>query len=78
MEDNLRNNVKPTNALDEAAKIHDQVYVNFKDLCHRQLADKYLENEAWKRVLAEDSTIGEKIPAWLTTNILKLKHALEI
>ena len=35
-----------------------------------------MENKAWNRVLAGDSSFGEKAAAWLTTNAVKLKEAI--
>ena len=52
------------------------ISTQYRGLCHRRLADKYLVNGAWKRVLANDSKLEEKIPTWITKNILKLQRTL--
>ena len=72
----LKYNVKPINQLDAAALDHDKAYASTKDGKERAKADKILENKAWNRVLASDSSLGEKAAAWLTTNAMKVKEAL--
>lgn len=72
----LERNVKPKNKLDEAAMHHDIAYSKSKKLDDRHVADQKLENEAWKRVLADDSNLAEKANAWLVTNAMKVKRAI--
>ncbi len=67
---------KGINPLDEAAKQHDIFYSQHKDTTSRHIADKELENKAWNRVLAKDSSLGEKAAAYLTTNLMKAKRHL--
>ncbi len=67
---------KGVNPLDEAAKQHDIFYSQHKDTESRHIADKELENKAWNRVLAKDSSFGEKAAAYLTTNLMKAKRYL--
>ena len=66
----------PKNKLDSFCKEHDIAYANSKDLNRRHQADKILENRAWERVKAGDSSFGEKSSAWLVTNAMKLKRKL--
>jgi len=62
--------------LDAAAREHDIAYWKNSDLASRHEADRVLENKSWGRVLANDSSFGEKTAAWLTTNAMKLKRKL--
>lgn len=64
------------NKLDEAAKQHDLFYSTHKDTESRHVADKELENRAWERVLAPDSSFSEKAAAYLTTNAMKIKRKM--
>jgi len=64
------------NPLDQAAKEHDIYYSKHLDSKSRHLADKVLENKAWERVKASDSSVGEKVAAYLTTNAMKVKRKL--
>lgn len=61
------------NQLDRACKEHDIAYNQNKDMDSRKQADKILADNAWKRVLASDSTWGEKAAAWLVANVMKAK-----
>ncbi len=72
----LQRGDKGINPLDEAAKEHDIFYSLHKDTSSRHIADKELENKAWNRVLAKDSSFGEKAAAYLTTNLMKAKRHL--
>jgi hypothetical protein len=72
----LLNKVKPINKLDEAAKEHDIAYARSSNLDKRHEADYKLQEDAWKRVIADDSGIGEKAAAYLTTNSMKVKRWL--
>lgn len=61
------------NPLDSACKDHDIAYSNNLEIKDRNLADKVLANKAWSRVLAKDSTLGEKIAAFTVGNIMNIK-----
>ncbi len=63
--------------MDAACREHDIAYSeNREDLHKRHQADKVLENRAWERVKAKDSSFGEKSAAWLVTNVMKAKRKL--
>ncbi|MCC8406654.1 MAG: hypothetical protein LN560_03455 [Rickettsia endosymbiont of Sceptobius lativentris] len=64
------------NGLDSACRTHDIAYSNNKSLEERHKADKLLEEAAWERVKAKDSTIGEKAAAWAVTTAMKVKRKL--
>lgn len=64
------------NPLDAACKEHDIAYSSHQDVKSRHLADAVLEQEAWKRVKAKDSSVSEKANAWLVTNVMKAKRKL--
>lgn len=62
------------NPLDSACKEHDIAYFqNRENIEQRNLADKILAEKAWQRVIAKDSSIGEKTAAYAVANIMKLK-----
>lgn len=62
------------NKLDEACKQHDIEYSqNRENITKRHEADRVLAEEAWKRVLAQDSSITEKASAWAIANTMKAK-----
>lgn len=67
---------KGVNPLDAACRVHDIAYSKNKDLLKRSQADKLLTERAWERVLAKDSTIGEKSSAYFVTNVMKAKTKL--
>lgn len=64
------------NPLDKACKNHDIAYAQNEDINTRHEADKILEEKAWKRVLDKNSSVGEKISAWLVTTAMKTKRKL--
>ncbi|KAK7595001.1 hypothetical protein V9T40_001434 [Parthenolecanium corni] len=72
----LERGVKPINKLDEAAMKHDIAYSRSDALKQRHDADYVLQEEAWQRVKADDSSLGEKANAWLVTNAMKVKRAI--
>lgn len=72
----LKRGDRGINQLDEACKDHDIAYSQSKDLQHRHIADKILENKAWSRVKANDASLGEKTSAFLVTNLIKTKRKL--
>lgn len=61
------------NPLDRACKTHDISYSQNKDISERNKADKELAERAWERVKAKDSSLGERIYAYLVTNAMKTK-----
>lgn len=64
------------NGLDAACREHDIAYSTYKDIKNRHSADKVLENRAWERVKAKDSSFGEKAAAYAVTNVMKVKRKL--
>lgn len=64
---------KGINPLDSACKDHDIAYSNFSDSKRRAEADRVLEEKAWKRFKAPDSSIAEKAASWLVTTAMKAK-----
>lgn len=64
------------NPLDAACKVHDIAYSQNKDIKQLHQADKELSERAWERVLAKDSSIGEKIASYFVTNAMKAKVKL--
>lgn len=69
----LKRGDKGVNALDDACKQHDIYYGFHKNNEERQTADKLLLSRAWKRVKAEDSSVGEKLAALAVTTAIKGK-----
>lgn len=72
----LKRGDKGINLLDAACREHDIAYSENKEIIKRHQADKILENRAWERVLARDSTIGEKTNAYIVSNAMKAKVKL--
>ena len=66
----------PVNKLDESALEHDICYRDNKDIESRNKCDEKLEYQAWNRVLDNNAALSEKIPAWITTNVMKTKRHL--
>lgn len=65
------------NPLDSACKDHDIAYSeNQENIEKRNAADKILAAKAWQRVLAKDSSFGEKAAAYTVTNIMNVKSKL--
>lgn len=64
---------KGINPLDSACKDHDIAYSNFSDSKRRAEADRVLEEKAWQRFKAPDSSIAEKAASWLVTTAMKAK-----
>lgn len=67
---------KGINPLDVACREHDIAYSESNDLKQRHAADKILENRAWGRVKANDSSIKEKVVAYAVTNAMKAKRKI--
>lgn len=61
------------NPLDAACRVHDIAYDKYTDIENRHQADKKLVETAWTRALSKDSSIGEKLNAYLVTNAMKTK-----
>lgn len=66
----------PKNKLDEFCKEHDLKYSLHKDRETRSEADKILGQKAWSRVLARDSSLGERANSLLVSAVMKTKRAL--
>lgn len=66
----------PINGLDAAAREHDISYSKTKDTKERNKADLVLADQAWERVKAKDSSLGERVAAYAVTNAMKLKAKL--
>lgn len=64
------------NTLDSYCKDHDIAYDRSNALADRKKADYILENKAWDRVKAKDSSLKEKAVAWGVTTAMKLKRKL--
>lgn len=76
LQERLKRNDPGINGLDEACKEHDIAYSKHKDIETRHIADKILEEKAWRRVKAKDSRLGERLNAILVTNTMKAKTKL--
>lgn len=63
--------------MDEAAQNYDTAYAKSSDVGKRHEADYKWQEDALKRVIADDSDVGEKAAAYLTTNTIKVKRWLE-
>ena len=64
------------NILDSYCKDHDIAYDRSNAMADRKKADYILENRAWDRVKAKDSSMKEKAVAWGVTTAMKLKRKL--
>lgn len=74
LEERLRRGDSGINRLDRACKEHDIAYSKTSDIQQRHKADHILQERAWSRVKAKDSTFGEKSAAWFVTNAMKAKR----
>jgi hypothetical protein len=72
----LTKNRKPINKLDEACRKHDYFYESNKELKDRHQADKILQQESLKRVLAKDSSWKEKLAALGVSGTMYAKRKL--
>lgn len=61
------------NPLDEACRVHDIAYSQSTSTEKRHQADRELATKAWERVTSKDSTLGEKVNAFLVSNAMKSK-----
>lgn len=76
MDKRLSRGDKGINPLDEFCKEHDIAYANNKDSNERRKADKKLGSEAFKRVFAKDSSIGERAASLLVSTAMTAKTGL--
>lgn len=64
------------NELDSACKAHDIAYAKYCSGPERYKADKKLAREAWKRVVAKDTKIGERATALGVVATMRTKMSL--
>lgn len=64
------------NPLDAACKVHDIAYSNHEDSVERAAADEILQNEAMKRAIAKDSSLGERTAAIGVAAAMKAKRTI--
>lgn len=76
LKERLARNDKPKNKLDSYCREHDIFYENNPDTASRNKADMKLAEQAWTRVKAADSSLGERAAAYAVTNIMKGKAKL--
>ena len=76
MDKRLERGDQPKNLLDLAARDHDILYSQFKDIKHRHLADEILEKKAWERVKSRDANLSERAVALLTAGAMRVKRKL--
>lgn len=67
---------KGINPLDSACRTHDIAYMSSNNLDIRHKADKLLEEQAWERVKASDSSKKEKLVAYAIVNAMKAKRKI--
>lgn len=76
MKERLARGDQGINPLDSYCKDHDIAYEASNKLSDRQRADSILENKAWDRVKAWDSSLGERAAAWGVTTAMKTKSKI--
>lgn len=64
------------NELDFACREHDIAYAQSRDMKMRNIADKILVSEAFSRVYAKDSRIGERFNALFVSGLMGIKIIL--
>lgn len=64
------------NKLDQACKAHDIAYSQHSDTENRSVADNVLAQQAWERVKAPDSSLGERAAALAVAATMKAKTAV--
>ena len=74
MKKRLARGDKGINPLDSACKEHDIAYDHSKSIADRNKADYILEQRAWDRFKAKDSSLKEKAVAWGVTTAMKAKR----
>lgn len=76
LEERLKRGDAPANPLDAAARDHDIAYAQHQDTENRHVADKLLEQRAWKRVISKDAGLSERSTALLTAGAMRIKRKL--
>uniref|UniRef100_A0A8D8QZL9 Capsid protein VP1 n=1 Tax=Cacopsylla melanoneura TaxID=428564 RepID=A0A8D8QZL9_9HEMI len=76
LDEKIKNNVKPINRLDEAAKEHDIFYDKHKDTKERHIADKKLQEKAWEIAVDPKTPLNEKAVAYMTTSAMAIKRKM--
>lgn len=76
MEKRLARGDTGINALDEACREHDIAYSNFRNSADRYKADLKLKSLAKRRILARDSSIGERLAAAAVSAAMGVKTGL--
>lgn len=64
------------NPLDAACKTHDIAYSQHKDSTERSKADTILQDEALKRVISKDASLGERATALGVAAAMKIKRTV--
>ncbi|KAE9541025.1 hypothetical protein AGLY_004270, partial [Aphis glycines] len=67
---------KGINLLDSACRDHDIAYERSNSITDRNEADRILEQRAWDRFKAKDSSLKEKAVAWGVTTAMKTKRKI--
>ncbi|XP_060860666.1 uncharacterized protein LOC132938026 [Metopolophium dirhodum] len=67
---------KGINPLDSACRDHDIAYDRSNSITDRNEADYILEQRAWDRFKAKDSSLKEKAVAWGVTTAMKAKRKI--
>lgn len=76
MKKRLARGDKGINPLDSACREHDIAYDHSNSIADRNEADYILEQRAWDRFKAKDSSLKEKAVAWGVTNAMKAKRKI--
>ena len=73
LEERLARGDRGINPLDAACREHDIAYSRSNDLANRHVADNILADKARKRIIARDSTLGERAAATAVWAAMKAK-----
>ena len=73
LEKRLARNDRGINPLDVACREHDIAYSRNKDLTKQPVADKIRAEEAWKWIIAKDSTLEERAATIAIWAVMKAK-----
>src|SRR5215469_94935 len=73
LEERLARGDRGINPLDAACREHDIAYSRSNDLADRHVADNILADKARKRIIARDSTLGERAAATAVWAAMKVK-----
>lgn len=76
MDKRLARGKQGINQLDAACREHDIAYANYSDSSERHKADLKLKEAANKRIVARDSTIGERVAAATVSAAMKVKTGI--